>query len=79
MFGEATAGASARKTVYELKNGLYKVQFPVKLYKGSLYRPIEYLGLIPDVPLMPNAKDLAEGRDTVLEAAKKYLLAQIND
>jgi carboxyl-terminal processing protease len=75
VFGEATAGASARKTIYTLTNGLFKVRYPVKAYKGSLDRPIERRGLEPDVPVRQSARDLAAGRDTVLEAAKRYLLA----
>ncbi len=74
LFGEATAGASARKTVYTLTNGLFRVQYPVKAYQGYLDRPIERRGLEPDVVVTPNAQDLADGRDTVLETAKKYLL-----
>lgn len=74
VFGTATAGASARKETYTLNNGLYKVRFPVKHYRGFLRRPIERRGLEPDVPLRQTAQDLAVGRDTVLEAAKKYLL-----
>jgi carboxyl-terminal processing protease len=74
LFGEATAGASARKAVHELANGLYRVRFPVKMYKGFLDRPIERRGLEPDVPIKPNARDLAFGRDTVLDAARRHLL-----
>ncbi len=74
VFGTATAGASARKETFTLKNGLYKVRVPVKHYRGSLRRPIERRGLEPDVPLRQTAQDLAVGRDTVLEAAKQYLL-----
>jgi len=74
LFGETTAGASSRKTAYTLKNGMYKVTFPVKAYTGFLDRPIERRGLEPDVPLRQNAKDLAAGRDTVLQAAKAYLV-----
>ena len=73
VFGEATAGASARKTDYRLKNELYQVTFPVKAYTGFLDRPIERRGLEPDVPVMQNAADLAAGRDTVLQKAKEYL------
>jgi C-terminal processing protease CtpA/Prc len=73
LFGEATAGASSRKRAYPLKNGLYAVTFPVKAYHGYLDRSIERRGLELDVPLQQNAKDLAAGRDTVLEAAKRYL------
>ena len=72
-FGQATAGASARKTTYRLKNGLYQVRFPVKAYSGFLRRPIERRGLDPDVPVRQTADDLAAGRDTVLETAKQYL------
>ncbi len=75
LFGETTAGASARKTTYELPNGLYKVRFPVKAYRGSLDRPIERRGLEPDVSVMPTASDIAQGRDTVLEAARQWLLS----
>ncbi|MHC4715295.1 MAG: carboxypeptidase-like regulatory domain-containing protein, partial [Planctomycetota bacterium] len=74
LFGEATAGASSRKTTYTLKNGLYKVRFPVKAYKGFLDRPIERRGLEPDVPIRQRAADLAAGRDTVLEAARSFLV-----
>jgi C-terminal processing protease CtpA/Prc len=74
IFGEPTAGASGRKTVYVLKNGLYEVQFPVKAYSGYLDRPIERRGLEPDVPLLPNANDLFNSRDTVLRAAEAHLL-----
>jgi C-terminal processing protease CtpA/Prc len=74
FFGEATAGASARKKAYTLTNGLFEVRFPVKAYQGFLDRPIERRGLEPDVPVMPNRADLAKGRDTVLRAAEAYLL-----
>ena len=74
VFGEATAGASSRKTIYTLSNSLFKVRYPVKAYRGSLDRPIERRGLEPDVPLRQNAKDLAAGRDTVLQTARRHLL-----
>ena len=74
VFGEATAGASSRKKTYTLKNGLYKVTYPVKAYRGFLQRPIEWRGLEPDVAVRQNVQDLAAGRDTVLEVAKQYLM-----
>jgi C-terminal processing protease CtpA/Prc len=74
LFGSATAGASSRNVNYTLTNGLYSVVVPVKAYTGSLDRPIECRGLEPDVPVRCNAKDLAAGKDTVLETAKQYLL-----
>jgi C-terminal processing protease CtpA/Prc len=74
FFGQATAGASAHKKTHTLINGYYKVTYPVKAYRGSLVRPIERRGLEPHAPIMQNAGDLAAGRDTVLEAARQYLL-----
>jgi C-terminal processing protease CtpA/Prc len=74
VFGTATAGASSRKAQYTLTNGLYKVTVPVKAYTGFLDRPIERRGLEPDVPIRANANDIAQGRDTVLEAAREHLL-----
>ncbi|KKL47936.1 hypothetical protein LCGC14_2330550 [marine sediment metagenome] len=65
--------ARRRKDTFVLKNGLYKVTFPVKAYRGFLDRPIERLGLVPDVSIRQNARDLAVGRDTVLQAARQHL------
>jgi C-terminal processing protease CtpA/Prc len=73
FFGSTTAGASSRKEVYTLSNGLFKVVIPVKPYTGFLDRPIECQGLPPDVPIRCSAKDLAAGRDTVIEAALRWL------
>lgn len=75
VFGEATAGASSRKLTHALANGLFNVRYSAKAYTGSLDRWIERRGLEPDVPLRQKAEDLAQGRDTVLEAARQYLLA----
>ncbi len=74
-FGSTTSGASSRKEEYTLTNGLYKVIVPVKAYTGFLDRPIERRGLEPDMPVRVNAKDLAQGKDTVLETAKKWLMS----
>jgi hypothetical protein len=76
VFGSTTAGASARKTTYELKNGLLKITFPVKPYRGFLDRVIERRGLEPDVPVRQSAHDLAQGRDTVRSAAVAWLTKQ---
>jgi C-terminal processing protease CtpA/Prc len=73
-FGETTAGASSAKRTYTLTNGFYTVTFPVKPYSGFLNRWIERRGLEPDVPVRQKASDLAAGRDTVLEAARSYLV-----
>lgn len=69
LFGTTTAGASSRKETYTLTNGLYKVVIPVKAYTGFLDRPIERRRIEPDVEVRCNAKDLAQGKDTVAEVA----------
>jgi C-terminal processing protease CtpA/Prc len=79
LFGETTCGASARKEDHAVRGGLFRVRFPVKFYRGFLDRIIERRGLEPDVPLMPNAADLAAGRDTVLEAAHRFVLEGVRD
>ena len=75
VFGSTTAGASARKTTYTLRNGLYKIAIPVKAYNGFLDRPIERRGLEPDVEVRCSAKDLSEEKVTVLEAGVRWLTA----
>jgi len=52
---------------------LYKVKYPVRPRTGFLDRPIESQGLEPDVEIKQTAEDLAQGRDTALEAARSYL------
>jgi carboxyl-terminal processing protease len=74
FFGETTAGASSRKKTIDVAGGLFRVTYPVKAYTGFLDRPIERLGIVPDIEVRPNAKDLSRGTDTVLEAARKYLI-----
>lgn len=73
LFGATTAGASSRKEMYTLSNGLYQVVVPVKAYSGFLDRPIERRGLEPDVPVRCTARDLANGRDTVVDTAVRWL------
>ena len=59
-----------------MTNGLFHVRYPVKAYKGYLDRPIERIGLKPDFVVRQNVQDLVKGRDTVLEAARSYLIEQ---
>lgn len=67
-------GASSRKKTIPVAGGLFQVTYPVKAYTGFLDRPIERLGIEPDEPIRQNAHDLSRGVDTVLEAARKYLV-----
>ncbi|WP_422925059.1 sigma-70 family RNA polymerase sigma factor [Singulisphaera sp. PoT] len=79
VFGTTTAGASARKEVYTMRHGLYRVVVPVKAYAGFLDRPIERRGLEPDVPVVCNAEDLEKGVDTVVTAAVDWLRSPQED
>jgi C-terminal processing protease CtpA/Prc len=76
VFGTTTAGASSRKQTYTLANGLYKVVVPVKAYTGFLDRPIERRGLEPDFEVRCKAEDLAQGRDTIADAASRWLMQE---
>ena len=76
FFGQTTAGASARKIIYPLDNDKYKVRIPIKGYRGFLTRLIERRGIEPDYKVDYEAKDIAKGRDTILEAAKKWLIVE---
>jgi RNA polymerase sigma factor (sigma-70 family) len=74
VFGTTTAGASSRKETHTLTNGLYSVLVPVKAYTGFLDRPIERRGIEPDVEVRCTARDLAHGRDTVVDTAAMWLV-----
>lgn len=60
----------------EVCGGLFQARYPIKPYKGFLDRPIECLGIEPDASIKQTAVYLANGTDTVLEAARKYLIEQ---
>jgi len=79
VFGTTSAGASSRKVVYTLTNGLYRVVIPVKAYTGFLDRPIERRGLEPDVEVRCRAEDLAQGKDTVVETAADWLVRKASE
>ncbi len=76
FFGETTAGASARKKTVDVCGGLFQARYPVKPYTGFLDRPIERQGIEPDVTIKQTATDLANGTDTALQAARRYLVEQ---
>lgn len=73
FFGETTAGASSRKTTVNVLHGDYKVRFSVKAYRGFLDRPIERIGIEPDVEVHQTAEGLSNQSDAVLNAARQYL------
>jgi C-terminal processing protease CtpA/Prc len=73
LFGTTTEGTSSRNETYTVKGGLDKVVIPVKHYTGFLDRRLERRGLEPDVEVRCRDADLAQGRDTVVEAAIRWL------
>ena len=75
FFGQTTAGASSAKDTYLLKNGLYRIKYSTRPRTGFLNRTIERQGLEPDEEVKQTAQDLAQRRDTVLEAAREHLLS----
>lgn len=73
FFGTTTAGASSRKNTVDVLGGTYRVIYSVKAYRGFLDRPIERIGIEPDVVVHHTAESIANGKDEVLEAARSYL------
>lgn len=73
FFGTTTAGASSRKNTIDVLGGTYRVIYSVKAYSGYLDRPIERLGIAPDVVVHHQAESIAQGKDEVLAAARNYL------
>ncbi len=74
FFGATTAGASSRKSTIDVLGGTYRVIYSVKAYRGFLDRPIERLGIEPDVVVPHKAESIAKGKDEVLAAARSHLL-----
>ncbi|TWU04058.1 S41 family peptidase [Neorhodopirellula pilleata] len=73
FFGTTTAGASSRKKTIDVLGGAYRVIYSVKPYRGFLDRPIERLGIEPDVVVHHTAESISQSKDQVLMAARRYL------
>ncbi len=76
MIGEnATAGMSSSKVMLDLPSGLFRLRVSVASNKGRFNdgRGIEGIGVIPHEIVEYDAKDLANGRDTLIERAVKIL------
>ena len=70
------SGASSRKKTIDVLGGAYRVIYSVKAYRGFLDRPIERLGIEPNVVLYHTAESISQGKDEVLIAARKHLLEE---
>jgi hypothetical protein len=72
--GEFTSGAYSDEYWDTLPNG-WRVSIANKLFLDARGRCWEGIGTPPDIRLVNTKKDLAAGRDRVLEAARELLLA----
>lgn len=76
MIGEsATAGMSSQKTEITTPSGLFTVRFSIASNKGRFNggRGIEGIGVLPHEIVLPDARDLLEEKDTLIERAEKLL------
>ena len=73
LFGSTTAGSSSTKKVYELPSGFAKIRYSVGTRRGLKGKSIEFHGIAPDVEVSADPRDLREGRNTEIEAAKQWL------
>jgi carboxyl-terminal processing protease len=75
VFGTRT-GAAALPSVFErLPNG-DGFQYAIGNYISEGGKPLEGLGVIPDVVVTPTREALLKGRDRVMDAAKAWIQAQ---
>ena len=73
IIGSRTKGELLPAQIIRLPNG-DGFFFSTANFVTSDKRRIEGIGVIPDIHVMPSREDLLQGRDTVLEAAKKWIL-----
>lgn len=71
--GRATGGGSGNPTVFRLPGGR-DVRFSTANFIRNDGKPIEGVGLVPDVPVGWTVEDFRQGRDPDLEAAEQLLL-----
>lgn len=72
LIGETTAGSTGNSLAFDLPGGIMaRVCFKRDAYPDG--EEWVGIGLQPDIVVQPKATDLQAGRDTVLEAALKYL------
>ena len=72
IFGTRTAGAALPSMFERLPNG-DGFQYAIASYVSANGRPLEGQGVIPDQEIPLARRDLAEGRDAVLDAALSWM------
>jgi carboxyl-terminal processing protease len=75
IFGTRTAGAALPSSVEKLPNG-DGFQFAHAHYVSAGGRPLEGVGVIPDVEIALRREALLQGRDQALEAAVQWIRAR---
>ncbi|MEE9392488.1 MAG: S41 family peptidase [Planctomycetota bacterium] len=73
LFGATTAGSSSTKRVFEFPSKVASVRYSVGARRGLKGKPIEFFGILSHERLEADPEDLAAGRNTEIEAAKKWL------
>lgn len=75
IFGTRTAGAALPSVITRLPNG-DGFQYAFANYISAGGKPLEGIGVIPDVEVIPERADLLAGKDPVLEAAVQWIRQQ---
>ncbi len=78
VFGTRSAGAALPSAIKKLPNG-YFLQMAIADYETTGGERIEGRGLAPDVEVALSPSDLLKGRDSVEEAARKWILRERAD
>jgi C-terminal processing protease CtpA/Prc len=73
FIGSPTVGANGDVTTLTLPGG-YIVSFSGHDVRHADGRQLQRVGLVPHIEVRPTIRGIRDGRDEVLERAKKYLL-----
>ncbi len=81
IVGQGTAGSSSAKAEAKVPSGLFSFGYSTRGRKGVVNcgpgGMIEFYGVHPDEPVLPDAADLRAGKDTCLERAKALLAMRL--
>jgi carboxyl-terminal processing protease len=75
ILGTRTPGAALPSVVEELANG-DRFQYAFANYISEGGKPLEGIGVIPDVEVIPTREALRHGRDPLIEAALDWIRVQ---
>lgn len=76
LFGAVTAGSSTKKRIWNFPSGVGSLSLPVRSHFGPDKKPIEYNGIKPDVEMEAVPAEVANGQNSEILAAEKYLLGR---